>query len=66
MNPELSKNALDKIEALCGDGCSEVNQLLDRAKNGSCLGELSEFSHSEIKLILNELDKIMSVYEKRD
>lgn len=66
MNPNLSKKALDKIEALCGEGCSDVNQLLERARNGNPLEEFSEFSPSETKKILDELDQIMSVYEKRD
>lgn len=66
MNPNLSKKALNKIETLCGEGCCDVNQLLVRARNGNPLEELSEFSPSETKQILDELDQIMSVYEKRD
>ena len=66
MNPDLSKKALNKIEVLCGKGCSDVNQLLERAKDGKLIEELAEFSHVEIKQILDELEQIMSVYEKRD
>ncbi len=66
MNPDLSKKAMDKIEALCGQGCSDVNQLLERAKNGNCIEELSDFNHSEIKQIIDELDQIMSIYDEDD
>lgn len=66
MNPDLSKRALDKIEALCGHGCRDVNLLLEKAKNGTHVEELAEFNHSEIEQILDELDQIMSVYNKRD
>ena len=66
MNPDLSKRALDKIEILCGQGCNDVNLLLEKAKNGSHVKELAEFSHLEIEQILDEQDQIMSVYNKRD
>lgn len=66
MNPELSKRALDKIESLCGQGCSDVSLLLEKAKNGTRVEELAEFNHSEIEQILDELDQIMSVYNGRD
>ena len=66
MNPDLSKKAVEKIEKLCAHGCSEVNQLLERAKNGNHIEELSEFDHAEIKRILDELDQIMSVYTQHD
>ena len=66
MNPDLSKKAVEKIEKLCAQGCSEVNQLLKRAKNGNHIEELSEFDHAEIKRILDELDQIMSVYTQQD
>ena len=66
MNPELSKKVLKKIETLCGQGCAEVNLLLERAKNGNHIDELSGFDHDEIKQILDELDQIMSVYTQQD
>ncbi len=63
MHPDLSENAIKKIEGLCAQGCSQVNQLLDRAKNGEVITELNEFNHSETKLIIKELDQIMSIYQ---
>ncbi len=65
MHPDLSKNARDKIEALCGLGCSQVNQLLEKASNENDIEELSEFSAYEISLIINELGDIMSVYDEK-
>lgn len=65
MHPDLSKKARDKIETLCGLGCSQVNQLLEKASNGNDIEELSEFSAYEITLIINELGDIMSVYDEK-
>ena len=63
MNPGLSKKVVHKIEAICGLGCTQVNQLLEKAGSGNEIEELSDFSHSEIKQIVDELGKIMSVYD---
>jgi len=64
MNPDLSKKAINKIEKLCGQGCTQVNQLIDDAKKGKNITELSEFNNSEANQIVDELSKIMSVYNK--
>jgi len=66
MNPDLSKKVSSKIETLCEEGCSQVNQLLEKAKTGNELQELSDFSHSEINQIIDELDQIMSIYDGQD
>jgi len=63
MAPDLPKKVTHKIEALCEQGCTQINQLLDKAGNGSEIEELSEFSQSEVKQIINELVEIMSVYD---
>jgi len=44
-------------------GCTQVNQLLEKAGNGNEIEELSEFSPSETDMIIGELDEIMSVYD---
>ncbi len=62
MNPSLSKKVSSKIEALCEQGCTQVNQLLEKAKNGKNINELAEFNDSESKQIIDELAQIMSVY----
>ncbi len=66
MNPDLSKRAINKIEAICGLGCTQVNQLLEKTGNGNDVDELSGFSESEVKQIVEELGKIMSVYDTDD
>jgi len=65
MNPDLSQKAIDTIESLCQLGCTQVNQLIDDAKNGKDIKELAEFSHSEQGMIIDELDEIMSVYDEK-
>ncbi len=62
MNPNLSKKAVNTIEELCEQGCTQVNQLIDDAKNGKNIEELSEFSSSETNQIIDELSQIMAVY----
>lgn len=47
-------------------GCTQVNQLLENAKNGKNTVELAEFNPYEIKQIIDELTQIMSVYNTDD
>jgi hypothetical protein len=63
MNPNLSKKVSSKIEELCAQGCSQVNQLLEDANNGKNIVLPSEFSYSEIEQIIDELTQIMAVYK---
>ncbi|MBT8118381.1 MAG: hypothetical protein KJN89_01580 [Gammaproteobacteria bacterium] len=63
MNPDLSKKAVNKIESLCQLGCTQVNELLEKAEKGHDIEELSGFSKTEISMIIDELIEIMSVYE---
>ena len=64
MNPDLSKEAVKKIESLCEQGCVQVKQLLEKAEKGNEIEELSGFKKSEKSMIIEELGEIMSVYEK--
>ncbi len=64
MNPDLSKKAIEKIESLCELGCTQVNQLLKKAEKGNDIEELSSFTKSEMSMIIEELGKIMSVYDE--
>ena len=66
MTTNLSKKVSSKIEALCAQGCTQVNQLLENAKNGKNIVELAEFNDSESKQIIDELTQIMSVYNTDD
>ena len=60
---DLPENITDKIESICEQGCMQINQLLNTAENSNEIEELSEFSQSELKQIINELEDIMSIYE---
>ena len=60
---DLPENITDKIESICEQGCAQINQLLNTAENSNEIEELSEFSQSELKQIINELEDIMSIYE---
>jgi hypothetical protein len=64
--PELSKRINNKIEALCEEGCSQVNKLLLKAENGNKIDELSNFKSEEIDQIIDELSQIMSTYNNED
>jgi len=66
MNPDLSKKVSIKIELLCEAGCTQVNQVLEKAGNGAIIEELAEFNAHEIEQIVIELTNIMAVYEIRD
>ena len=63
MKPEHSNKVAKKIESICKQGCSEVNQFLQKAENSKDIEELSEFSSKEITQIIDELGDIMSVYD---
>lgn len=72
MKLEHSNKVTKKIESVCEQGCSEVNELLKKAENSNNIEELSEFSNTETQQIIDALGEIMSVYdidddaEKRD
>jgi len=66
MNPNISKYAANKIETLCEQGCSQVKQLLKKAKQGDEIVELTDFNRTEIDLIITELEQIMSVYVNKN
>lgn len=63
MKLEHSNKVAKKIESVCEQGCSEVNQLLKKAEDDNNIEELSDFSSKEINQIIDELSDIMSVYE---
>ncbi|HHJ36308.1 MAG TPA: hypothetical protein ENJ87_11130 [Gammaproteobacteria bacterium] len=63
MNPDFPEKLEDKIETLCGQGCAQVNQLIDDARNGGDVEALSGFSDNEVAQIIDELSEIMAIYE---
>ena len=66
MNPDLTEKVSIKIELLCAAGCTQVNQILEKASNGVAIEELAEFNEIEVKQIIIELTNIMAVYEISD
>jgi len=66
MNPDLSQKVSIKIELLCAAGCTQVNQVLEKANNGMAIEELAEFNEAEVEQIVIELTNIMAVYEISD
>ena len=61
----ISKKAVNKIEALCEQGCSKVSQLLTKANSGEEIEELANFDGDEITHIIGELGEIMSIYQDK-
>jgi len=66
MNPNLSEKVSIKIELLCAAGCTQVNQVLEKASNGVAIEELTGFNETEIEQIIIELSNIMAVYDISD
>ena len=65
MKSNSSEQVTNAIESLCELGCTQVNQLIDDAKNGKSIEALSGFDKSETELIINELSQIMEVYDQK-
>ena len=63
---KLSQKALNKIESLCEQGCTQINELLNKADDDSEIEELSDFNKDEVNQIIDELSEIMSVYDDDD
>lgn len=66
MTPDLPEKIIHKIETICEQGCTHVNQLLDNANSGNAIDELSGYDQAEVKQVISELKKIMSVYDDKD
>ncbi len=66
MNTDLSQKVMDKIEAICTQGCTQVNQVIRQDAVSDENEEFSGFSESEKAQVLEELKKIMSVYDDND
>ena len=66
MNPDLSEKVVAKIEALCTQGCSQVNGLLQQAVDNDDGDEWSDFTETEKTQVLHELENIMSVYDDKE
>ncbi len=52
----------NSIDQICIRGCNYANSVIDKLKNHQDVGILSDFSHDESLIVLEELSSIMSVY----
>ena len=57
---------MDKIEAICTEGCNQVNQVLEQDASNKESEEFSGFTENEKAMVIEELKKIMSVYKEND
>ena len=64
MSPAYSRKIEDKLESICGQGCSLVNQIIENERNGIDVEELAEFTAAEKRQIIDHLICVMSVYER--
>lgn len=62
--PELPQHIQDAIETLCNDGCQSVRNYIQQLETGESLPITDTYTESEHKLLLNELKKIMAVYDE--
>ena len=66
MTPERYKIVSRQIESIAEKGCDQVTELLNKAEtSNNNIKELSEFSRTEIDMIIDELNQIMTVYENK-
>jgi uncharacterized protein YbcC (UPF0753/DUF2309 family) len=66
MNTDLPQKVMDKIEAICTLGCTQVNQVLELDAANQESEEFSGFTESEKAQVIEELKKIMSIYDDDD
>ncbi len=52
----------NSIEQICIRGCNYANSVIDKLNNKQDVGLLSNFSHDESLIVLEELSSIMGVY----
>ncbi len=56
----------DKIvEMICMRGCKSVNKVRRQLSNGENVVELATLSGKQLRLVKQELDSIMQVYENK-
>ena len=62
MNHEKISKAL---EIICNQGCTVVNNVINAMENGNHPEETADFSAQEKDALLDELKKIMSIYNRK-
>lgn len=53
------------LESICNQGCTVVNNVIDAMENGVQPDETSDLSAKERDALLEELKKIMSIYNRK-
>ena len=62
MNHEKISKAL---ETICNRGCTFVNEVIYAMESGNHPEEITDFSVQEKDALLDELKKIMSIYNRK-
>lgn len=62
MNHEKISKAL---ETICNRGCTVVNDVINAMESGNHPEETANFSTQEKDVLLDELKKIMSIYNRK-
>jgi len=55
-----------RVEHICGQGCTRVNEIIDTLENGQDCQELEGVPSEHRKQVLAELKAIMAVYKATD
>lgn len=58
-----SKHVNDCIESICEQGCTAVRDVIVALEEKQDVEQVSQLPENEIKTVLTELKKIMSVYD---
>lgn len=54
------------LETICNQGCTVVNDVIDAMENGTHPDETADLSVQEKSALLDELKKIMSIYNRKN
>lgn len=65
MKARLNAHLQTIIDSICGQGCQYVRQLIQQLQQGKVDEKTKSLNAQERKLILAELQSIMSVYNHR-
>jgi hypothetical protein len=65
MKARLTAHLQTIIDSICGQGCQHVRQLIQQLQQGKLDEKTKSLNAQERKLVLAELQSIMSVYKQR-
>ncbi|MDH5483754.1 MAG: hypothetical protein OEY43_00850 [Gammaproteobacteria bacterium] len=58
------KKIQEAVEAICNQGCREVNNIIALGENNQKIEQIQHLSTDEKIAVINELKNIMDVYKK--